>query len=89
MTSLYEDIEGFICTRIQQAYQEIKDEPEFKALRAEIVSLDEKLRKERPSDILGLFDVYAEYVEKRSGLIQEKVYRTGFSDGTTMLKKLP
>ena len=84
MESLQKDIEEFICNRQQAAYQEIKDDPDFIQLLQDILSLQEQILEAIPSGVREHFLKYCELVNKRSSIIEEHVYRKGFSDGTTI-----
>ena len=81
MTSLQKDIEEFICSRQQAAYQEIVDDPEFKQLRQDIINLQNQIIEELPSGQRDTFFQYSELVNHRSSIMEDKVYRTGFADG--------
>ena len=81
MPTLHEDIGDFINNRIQEAYQDIKDEPKFKTIRKDILGLEDHIRQSIPSGLLELFDEYTELIGQREAFMEEMVYRAGFKDG--------
>lgn len=84
MSTLHEEINDFITNRIQQAYQEILDDPDFKTIRKNILSLEEHVRNSLSPELRESFDEYCELIGQRSGIMEEKTYRTGFSDGINL-----
>lgn len=84
MSSLQKDIAEFTCNRQQAAYQEIVDDPAFKQLRQDIINLQDQIIEALPSGQRDAFLQYCELVNHRSSIMEEKVYRTGFIDGSSL-----
>ena len=81
MATLQEDIQSFICNRIEQAYQEIIDESEFKKLRKNIIDISEQIRQALPLEIKENFEQYGELIGQRNYTMEKEAYRLGFIDG--------
>ena len=81
MTQFEEQIKALISDRIESAYDNLKDEPEFKTLRLDILGLQQHIRKALPSGLKNLFEEYCEMSNERESAMAEQVYRTGFADG--------
>lgn len=82
--SLNREIKEFIWNRIESGYEEIIDEPEFKTLRRDILDLQQHISDSLPSGQKEVFNEYSELIGRRSSVMQEMVYKRGFTDGFEM-----
>ena len=88
MPSLDQEFREFVLNRIDNAFQNIKDDEKFKNIRMECLRLQEQIIESLPSGQRDTFIQFCELTLQREAVLEDQIYKTGFADGSHIVRML-